>query len=272
MNDPASWGISSRYQDHRKEWREAPQATVDALLAAMGAGRGDGAGAGKPPATGEDSRVRVVRAGESAPLTGRWQLRTEDGADCEVDHELPPDLPAGYHLLRRETDGHAVRLIVSPRTCFLPDGLRTWGWAVQLPATRSRSSWGIGDLGDLRRLGSWSSSLGAGMCLSSPLHAPLPIARQQASPYFPSSRCFRSPLYLRIEDVPGAGEQLPDVAALADKGRALNNDRRVDRDEVWRLKLQALESLWASFRARNDAQSDSRACSFSLHTSSRSTR
>lgn len=243
MTDPAAWGISSRYQDHRREWREAPQSTVEALLGAMGA-----EGAARPPATGGDDRVRVVSAGRAVSLAGRWQLRTEDGADLDVEDELPGDLPVGYHLLRRERDDHAVRLIVSPGSCFLPDGLRTWGWAVQLPATRSRSSWGIGDLGDLRRVGRWSSSLGAGMCLSSPLHAPLPIAEQQASPYFPSSRCFRSPLYLRIEDVPGAARQVADLNALAEQGRALNADRRIDRNEVWRLKLAALESLWTSFR------------------------
>ncbi|HUR24093.1 MAG TPA: 4-alpha-glucanotransferase [Acidimicrobiales bacterium] len=246
MTDPAMWGISTRYQDHRRQWREAPRATVDALLAAMGAGAGDGG----PPATGAGDRVFVVRAGDAFALEGRWLLRTEDGAELSVERTLPADLPAGYHLLRREEDGHAVRLVVTPGSCFLPEGLHTWGWAVQVPATRSRSSWGIGDLADLRRLGAWSSSLGAGMCLASPLHAPMPTPEQQPSPYFPSSRCFRSPLYLRIEDVPGAAEQVGDLAALADKGRALNADRRIDRDEVWRLKLQALEGLWSSFREK----------------------
>ncbi|HUP68649.1 MAG TPA: 4-alpha-glucanotransferase [Acidimicrobiales bacterium] len=256
MTDPATWGISSRYQDHRREWREAPPSTVEALMAAMGAGADGGDDAGGPPGTGEDSRVRVVAAGQAAPLVGHWQLRTEDGAELSVEHELPPDLPPGYHLLRRG-DGHAVRLIVSPGSCFLPEGLGTWGWAVQLPSARSRSSWGIGDLGDLRRLGTWSASLGAGMCLSSPLHAPLPIAEQQPSPYFPSSRCFRSPLYVRIEDVPGAGEHVADLAVLAEKGRALNADRRIDRNEVVQLKLQALESLWPAFREQRSPEFDS---------------
>ena len=211
-----------------------------------------------PPATGEHGRVRVVTAGEPTPLSGRWHLRTEDGAELDVETELPPDLGTGYHLLRRDADGHAVRLIVTPPSCFLPEWLRTWGWAVQLPATRSEKSWGIGDLGDLRRLGRWSSARGAGMCLVSPLHAPLPTVHQQTSPYFPSSRCFHSPLYLRVEDVPGVGgaEILPDLAGLAAAGRALNQDRRIDRDEVWRLKLAALEALWSAFREHGDPRFD----------------
>ncbi|MEO7836756.1 MAG: hypothetical protein ABIS21_03825, partial [Acidimicrobiales bacterium] len=100
MTDSALWGISSRYQDHRGEWRDAPQSTIEALLAAMGA-EDDTA---VPPSKGEDSRVRVVPAGETVPLIGRWLLRTEEGRELAIEQELPPDVPTGYHLLRREHD------------------------------------------------------------------------------------------------------------------------------------------------------------------------
>ncbi|MEO7836494.1 MAG: 4-alpha-glucanotransferase, partial [Acidimicrobiales bacterium] len=60
------------------------------------------------------------------------------------------------------------------------------------------------------------------------------------------------PLYLRVEQVPGAAEVTPDLARLAAAGRALNQDRRIDRDEVWRLKLLALEGLWRAFREHGD--------------------
>ncbi|HEX6597118.1 MAG TPA: 4-alpha-glucanotransferase, partial [Acidimicrobiales bacterium] len=101
------------------------------------------------------------------------------------------------------------------------------------------------DLADLRRLGKWSAGeLGAGLLLVNPLHAALPGLPQTASPYFPSSRRFRNPLYLRVEEVPGVAE-VAETAELAAAGRALTtSDRRIDRDEVYRLKMAALEAAW----------------------------
>jgi 4-alpha-glucanotransferase len=77
-----------------------------------------------------------------------------------------------------------------------------------------------------------------------PLHAALP--GQPESPYFASSRCFRSPLYLRVEEVPGAAG-LPGLDDLVTAGRALNRVRRIDRAAVWRLKTSALEALYDGF-------------------------
>ncbi|MGH9182089.1 MAG: 4-alpha-glucanotransferase, partial [Acidimicrobiales bacterium] len=120
-----------------------------------------------------------------------------------------------------------------------------------LYAARSTASWGIGDLAELARLGRWSASLGAGTALVNPLHAALPTGPQQPSPYSPSSRCYRNPLYLRVEEVPGAGEGHFDLHLDLDRlgraGRALNADRRIDRDAVWALKGEALDLLWSRF-------------------------
>ena len=245
MTDGGRWGVASEYEDYRGERREVPASTVDAVLAAMGAGQRPEPA---PPGTLDpDSPIHVATAGEQAAMPGRWSLRTEDGVDVDVEDRLPPDLPPGYHRLRREDDGHTARLVVAPPACFLPEALRTWGWAVQLYAARSRSSWGMGDLADLSRLGRWSAAAGAGMALVNPLHAALPAGPQQASPYSPSTRCFRSPLYLRVEEVPGAGASGADLDALAAAGRALNAERLIDRDEVWRLKSEALSLVWAGF-------------------------
>jgi 4-alpha-glucanotransferase len=189
----------------------------------------------------------VVRAGEKLALDGAGarDLVLEDGTELKVEGELPPDLPIGYHdLAPLDDDGLPTRLIVTPGRCHLPADLRTWALSVQLHACRSEHSWGIGDLGDLRSIGTWAAVRGgAGMLAINPLHAPLPIDEVEPSPYFPSSRRWRNPLYLQIDEIPGAGDD-PEINGLAIEARALSSQRLIDRDEVWRLKRAALEQLW----------------------------
>jgi 4-alpha-glucanotransferase len=188
----------------------------------------------------------VHRRGQPLPAVGSGtELVLEDGAVLRLEHGLPADLPLGYHELRPRGGRAAARFIAAPARCHLPAGLRAWGWAIQLYAVRSPESWGIGDLADLRRLAEWSAgALGAGAAVLNPLHAVLPIVPQEPSPYFPSSRRYRNPLYLRVEEVPGASEAGLDVARFAAEGRGLNAERRIDRDAVFRLKTTALEALW----------------------------
>src|SRR4051812_1948533 len=150
---PDAWGIVSEYEDALGTWHRAKAETRRSIIQAMG-GDPDGA------APAERDMVRVIHAGESPDLGGAGEILLEAGGSVTVAGQAPQDLPTGYHELVR-ADGTQTRLIVSPGRCFLPPDLRTWGWAAQLYATRSRQSWGIGDLGDLRELGRWSAGLGA---------------------------------------------------------------------------------------------------------------
>jgi 4-alpha-glucanotransferase len=235
-----SWGIDEGYEDALGQWHEIPAATRSALLAAMNA---DPAASGPPAAA-----VRVLRPGQVLPLHGAAELTLEDGTALRVEASLPPDLPMGYHQLSTLDGQPVLCLIVSPGQCYLPTDWHTWGWAVQLYALRSSESWGIGDLADLRRLGQWSAAdLGAGIVLINPLHAATPVLPQQPSPYFPSSRRFLNVLYLRVEEVPGATEAGIELERVAAEGRALNRQRRIDRDAVFRLKMQALQRVWSRF-------------------------
>ncbi|HEY3810800.1 MAG TPA: 4-alpha-glucanotransferase [Acidimicrobiales bacterium] len=232
--DPEQWGIARGFEAADRQWREASPETVAAILAAMGA---------TPGGPGDDP-VLTVRLDKPPVRLPRGQLELEDGATVNVDGALPPDVPAGYHRLQPDA-GPPLTVIASPGRCPLPDQL-AWGFAAQLYATRSRSSWGFGDLADLRRLGEWSGGLGAGFVIVNPLHASGPTLPQQPSPYFPGSRCFLNPLYLRVEAVPGAASR-PDIAELAGAGRRLNDARLIDRDRVWSLKSTALEALFEPF-------------------------
>lgn len=120
---------------------------------------------------------------------------------------------------------------------------------MQLYSLRSRDSWGIGDLGDLARLGDAAARRGAEFVLLNPLHAVAPIAEQQPSPYFPTSRIFKNPIYISVPDVAtGAGRRWETV------GSSLNDGRRVDRDAVFALKMKALRALWSE--TRTDAAFD----------------
>jgi 4-alpha-glucanotransferase len=242
VTDPDRWGIAVGYHDAAGTWHEPPAATVEAILSSMGAG----AGIAHPD---ESLDVLTVRLDHPLPAVAPGLLHLEDGSSQRTDGTLPADLPSGYHDLAPDAGG-SVRLIVSPGRCPLP-AARQWGWAAQLYAARSTQSWGIGDLADLRSLGKWSAQMGAGLVLLNPLHAAPVRGHQEASPYFASSRCFSNPLYLRVEEVPGAAA-LPDLDRLSAAGRALDADRRIDRDRVWALKSQALEAIFASFVGDRD--------------------
>ncbi|MGH8069771.1 MAG: 4-alpha-glucanotransferase [Candidatus Entotheonellia bacterium] len=235
------WGIDDGYEDAMGNWHETSMATRLAILTAMGA---DAAGANLLG----DSTVQVLRPGQAVPLDEPAELWLEDGTVLQVNTTLPPDLPLGYHDLHPLDGGPTIHVIVSPSRCYCPAHWRIWGWAVQLYALRSAESWGIGDLVDLRRLARWSAAdLGTGILLMNPLHAATPVLPQQPSPYFPSSRCYRNLLYLRVEEVPGATEAGIDLENLAETGRALNRNRQIDRDAIFRLKMHALEHLWSRF-------------------------
>jgi 4-alpha-glucanotransferase len=230
-----AWSIDDGYEDASGEWQDVAEQTILAVRAAMRSSE-------RPP--WPEREIQVLREGQRAAI-GHGSLTLEDGTSCELQAgKLPPDLPAGYHDFQpADSSQPPLRLIVTPGRCRLPaQGL--WGWAAQLYAARSRESWGLGDLADLRRLSQWARSQGAGLLLVNPLSSAAPVVPQQPSPYFPCSRRFLNPLYLRLEEVPGASRVGRDLERLTAAGKALNERRVIDRDAVFRLKLEALETIW----------------------------
>src|SRR5438094_5825195 len=221
--DPAAWGVISRYRSATGEWKQVHDRVVGRVLEAMGAT------SERPPPT---SAVRFAAPGSRL----RQEVRLEDGSRLGPGRPLP----AGYHRL-----GDTL-LVASPGACPLPEG-RRWGFSAQIHSVRSGRSWGAGDLADVRRLARWSRGLGAGLLLLSPLHAPAPGLPQEPSPYYPSSRRFRNPLYIRVEEAPGARRLGAELDRLTAAGQALNRARKIHRDAVYRLKLAALELLWRGF-------------------------
>jgi 4-alpha-glucanotransferase len=221
------WGIDASWLDALDEEHSVAQATIDRLREVIGT----------PPADLEERAPIVARPGDALEVD-EADVVCEDGEVRHVDGELPAGFPLGYHWLQ-SSDGRRRRLIVSPGRCWLP-GDRAWGWAVQLYATRSRASWGIGDLADLRAVRRMAADQGAGFVLINPLHAVAPTAGQEASPYLPATRRFRNPIYLRVSEVPGAdGVDLED-----DAGRALSDGDLIDRDAIWARKREVLMRIF----------------------------
>ena len=223
--------VPDHYVDAYRERRAIAPEVRAAVLAAMGLEPGERP-AGPDP-------VAVVARGSPLPEAGEVVL--EDGTPLGRVVQLPRDVPYGYHDLVRP-DGSRQRLITGPGRCHLPAGARAWGWAVQLAATRSRRSWGIGDLGDLRALAAWAAASGAGFVTVSPLGAPNPGPSPEPSPYYPSTRRFGNPLHVCVEALPGADA----VGDLAATGRSLGGEPRIDRIRAWAVRLAALERLWTA--------------------------
>ncbi|MEU0458055.1 4-alpha-glucanotransferase [Streptomyces sp. NPDC006129] len=185
------------------------------------------------------------------PEGSRLRIDTEQGETLASAEQLPPGV---HRLTATAPDGRTAdaHLIVAPPRLPTPTG-RSYGLLVQLYSLLSRRSWGMGDLGDLAELAGWAGrSLGAGFVQVNPLHAAVPGAPTDPSPYRPSSRRFPDPVHLRIEDVPETAyaedpERLRALLERSGRLRAavLEKGALIDRDAVWELKREALELLHA---------------------------
>jgi len=272
----AAHGVATSYVDFADRPTEVAPAAIVAALAALGvdAASDEAVDAALaevsaapwrrllPPSVvlrGLPGEV-VLHAAEGVAVT--LEVELEDGSRRSVPVDGPvsarrdgrvrwtvplADLPLGWHRLRAtaaEVSGEAV-LLVAPRRIELPAGLtRTWGWMVQLYSLRSAASWAMGDYADLRAVLEASAADGAGVVLLNPLHAETPVAPINPSPYSPSSRRFRSAVYLHIEDIPEYAAAPAAVRAAVDALKPSPEPDRIPRDPVWRAKLAALELLW----------------------------
>lgn len=196
----------------------------------------------------EDRSARVLA--ELGPVTRQAEHQGRTVTRRRL--HLPADLPTGYHELsvgtREGYPGQArATVIVAPAACPQPPSEPAWGFMAQLYALRSRSSWGIGDLGDLRTLAAATGHAGGAFVLVNPLHAHAPVIPLEPSPYYPSSRRFADPLYLRIEDLPelaAAPSQVRErIGRIATRERERNRGDRIDRDAAWAAKRDALTLL-----------------------------
>ncbi len=264
----AAYGVAVSYVDAIDRPVEVAQRTVVDVLGALGVDATTPEAVGTALAASRREAARrtlpptvVVTAASPAGLSlpGRTpvSLRAEDGQVVAVTgRTLPAGLPVGSYTLI--VGDQTATLMVVPDRLPPPTG-RAWGWMLQLYQLAGSRSWGMGDYGDLAEVASWSATGpggGAGLLLCNPLHAPTPVTPIEHSPYFPSSRRFRSPLYLRIEDTPEYVTCDSDTRRRIDDLRPVLDGDLIDRDAIWTSKLAALELLWPS--ARRDRIDDLR--------------
>lgn len=265
-------GVATSYRPAPDRTVAVPASAVVAALAALGVDAGTPSAVRAALAARErELRERLLPptlvhwAGDARgpaalaalPPGTRLHVETEQGEEREGTPGLPEGLPQGVHRVTAGAPdgrtGHAF-LIVAPDRLPVPAG-RSYGLLVQLYSLLSRRSWGMGDLGDLAELAGWAGrTAGAGFVQVNPLHAAVPGAPTDPSPYRPSSRRFPDPVHLRIEEIPEFA-YVADVADAADRSRlralleradrlradVLDKGALIDRDAVWELKREALE-------------------------------
>ena len=276
----AAFGVATTYRSAGGTHVAVPATTVRRVLAALGVDASDPAAALADAQSRRWSRLaaptEVVRSGPGASVLVRApadvavhaRIAFEEGGQTEVtftgapvaEHgtgpgrrralplQLPADLPDGYHrmVVSAGAESAEVLLAVTPRRLGpLVGPSRAWGWMAQLYALRSAGSWGMGDYADLATVVADAGSRGAALMLVNPLHACAPTHPVENSPYYPGSRRFSSPLYLRPE-------RLAEYAVADERTRARVDDLRrtvpraelLDRDGVWAAKRAAFEALF----------------------------
>ncbi len=168
------------------------------------------------------------------PAASRRALLAALGVD---PNGAAPDTPAPERTL---TAGAA--------RCFVPEwleGAPAWGLFCQLYELRSGRNWGIGDFRDLADLAGIAGQAGADFLGVNPLHALFLAAPDRCSPFAPSHRSFLNPLYIAVDEVPGAGAP-PDLTAARETDR-------VDYCRVGALKAAALREIFARAPFADDA-------------------
>ena len=114
---------------------------------------------------------------------------------------------------------------------------RAWGWAAQLYAAALGGAAGASATSPTCAASASGRAAWAPACSwSTRCTPPRPVPPQQPSPYSPSSRLLAQPALPARRGRARAPTLGADLAPLADAGRALNDDRRIDRDAVLRAQ------------------------------------
>ncbi len=226
--------------------------------------------------------VRLLK--EEADTSLIWQIKTQEGEEFEDEVSLnlleviteevvgnkvyqvrqlclALEMEMGYHELKVSLKGknreETASLIIVPDKCYMPDVLagekKVFGYPIQLYSLKSNTNWGIGDYTDLKKMVDVASKTGASFIGVNPLTALFQDNPDDASPYFPSSRLFLNPLYVDMEAVSEAKDnvefqELKECPIFKEHLLKAREGDLVDYKKVAAIKKQAFKILFKKFR------------------------
>ena len=283
-------GISTEFWDWKGQHRKPSQETLIACLKAMGVdttsedwidedfARVEEADwrAPLPPCTVvEQSQYKTINVHVPAGAPANVWVRMEDGTTIVADQvenlepdrmidgqlvgrasfRLPTDVAPGYHTIFLESDEASCQAsyIVTPSWLGTPglEGDSVWGFMAQLYSVCGKSSWGVGDFFDLEDLAVWATTKhNADFILINPTHAAQVTGHMEPSPYFPSTRRYINPIYIRpegIEEYATGSDQVRDTVQQWRRQTytVSRTSPEINRDAVWNAKKQALKIIFA---------------------------
>lgn len=176
---------------------------------------------------------------------------------------FPREIPLGRHhlVLTLKQDQQCleqtVQVIVCPEKTYLPPALegggKRAGLMVSLAGLRSNKNWGVGDFRDLKELASWVIEvLQADVIGLLPLHA---LANQEPyniSPYYPSSRLYRNPIYLSVPEIEEyslslKAKEMVESPEIERSLSELRESEKVEFQKVYQLKNKILKLVFQTF-------------------------
>ncbi|HUR41054.1 MAG TPA: 4-alpha-glucanotransferase [Verrucomicrobiae bacterium] len=218
-------GLVVQWRDYRGNDCTVPDATLRAVLAALGLSCDDEAAAREqfeqlreePPAplltavAGSTVRLPGMRGPLTLVCEGgvRLSLHANDSSLVALADDCEP----GYHQV---DDGRStLRIAVAPAKPYdATAGRRLWGLAAQLYGLRRAGGGGVGDYTALTELAAAAASQGADALCISPVHAPFDAEPRHFSPYAPSSRLFLNAWHVDPSALVGAGACKAMIAEL----------------------------------------------------------
>lgn len=214
----------------------------------------------------------LIPADHLEPSHARIVFEDGDAQDVRLHEHADGYLRAdavhrtGYHrLLIGDSE---TTLAIAPTRCFTAadasGGAPVWGLTAQLYGLRAAGDGGVGSFAGAEALCVAAGLRGADALALSPTHALFSADPNHYSPYSPSTRLFRNPLYADCAGVLGPGRLAAAIAAagVAQEAAALEALPLVDWRQAGAMRMKIFRALFDDFCASDMARGSALASAF----------